>query len=147
VDQDYDGKVHIQGVDPDTADRVKKEKAKHALPHKEIETAESIAFKQVRYWLISMFTFQSLAYVAYTILILIKFASNLPAFVFTIIGLQPLLLILGLALVYKSQSTDYLWLTQPALLTLSVYTILTIFMLSKFQIVILSNEPMTNLLL
>jgi len=94
-----------------------------------------------------MFTFQSLAYVAYTILILIKFASNLPAFVVTIIGLQPLLLILGLALVYKSQSTDYLWLTQPALLTLSVYTILTIFMLSKFQIVILSNEPMTNLLL
>jgi len=47
VDQDLDGKVHIKGIDPDTADRVKTEKAKakHALPHKEIETAESIAFK------------------------------------------------------------------------------------------------------
>jgi hypothetical protein len=100
-DQDYDGKVHIKGVDPDTAERVKSEKAKaqYALPHTEIETAESIAFKQVRYWLVSMFTFQTLAYVAYTILILFKFESNLPPFVVTIIGFQPLLLLLGLALV------------------------------------------------
>ena len=94
-----------------------------------------------------MFAFQSVAYVAFIVLLLIKFASNLPAFVVTIIGLQPLLLLLGVALVYKTHSADYLWLTQPALLTLSVYTILTIFMLSKFQIVIQSNEPMTNLLL
>jgi hypothetical protein len=79
--------VHIKGVDPDTADRVEREKAKNALPHKEIETAESISFKQVRYWLISMLAFQSIAYVAYTLLILIKFSSNLPSFVVTIIGL------------------------------------------------------------
>ena len=77
-----------------------------------------------------MFTYQTFAYILMTTFRFLRQEVETTDREASIVGLQPLFLVLGVCLVYKSYNRDYMWLVQPALLTLIIYTLLTIFLLN-----------------